>query len=86
MSNVNDKDKHRTVYLDWLPVKATWTPAGPTEHINTAEFPMVYYEKTKDPAELRSLVENPTITHAASDFPKQLIKKGKAQELRSKFT
>ena len=21
-----NKQKHKTVYLDWLPVKATWTP------------------------------------------------------------
>jgi hypothetical protein len=35
---------------------------------------------------LISKVEGATVSHVAKDFPEVIIKSGKAQELRSKFT
>lgn len=72
----------RWVRVCWIPVYANWA-LGPTETITAKEFPMIYYAKT--PQELRSKVNNATITHVAKDFPEALLKTGKAKELRSKW-
>ena len=77
--------KTETTYLDWLPVQATWTPAGPTETLTAKSFPMTYLQKPVKTQELRSKVENATVIHVTKEFPEIVTKKGKAKELRSKF-
>lgn len=67
----------------WL--SGQWAAPAITETTIAKEFPSVYYEKPKRPAELRSYVEGATITRIAATFPHQLIKKGKAKELTSKW-
>lgn len=49
-------------------------------------FPMLYLPKPIRAQELKSKVEGATITKTTQDYPQELIKKGKAQELRSKFS
>jgi len=61
-------------------------PAAPTETIVAQEYPMLYLPKPLKASMLLSKVEGATITSVANDFPEVLIKKGKAQELKSKFT
>jgi len=56
------------------------------ESIIAKHFPMLYLAKPVKAQELISKVEGATIIDIAKDFPKHLIKKGKANELKSKFT
>lgn len=56
-----------------------------SETITANTFPMQYLAKPVKAQELKSKVEG-TIIKIAKDFPEVLIKAGKAQELRSKFT
>jgi len=65
----------------------TWTvPPVLVETITAKNFPMLYLSKPITAQELISKVEGATITHIAKDYPEHLIKKGKAQELKSKFS
>ena len=48
-------------------------------------FPMYYLSRPIKAQELISKVEGATITHVSSELPEKLIRKGKANELRSKF-
>jgi len=57
----------------------------PTETITAKNFPMLYVSKPVKTQELISKVEGATITKVANDFPEELIKSGKAAELKSKF-
>ena len=74
----------RYVRVCWIPVYADWS-LGPTETITAKNFPMTYLPKPSPAQELSSKVQGATITHVAKDFPEKLLKKGKAQELQSKF-
>jgi len=67
-------------------VTTTFTPVVPAvvEHRTVAEFPMVYYTKT--PCELRSKVEGATIVRVVLLFPPETIKKGRALELKDKWS
>jgi len=49
-------------------------------------FPMSYLAKPVKAQELISTVEGATLLDVAKDFPKYLIKEGKANELKSKWT
>jgi len=68
----------------WL--SGIWAPPAVTETIVAKPFPMLYLAKPIKAQELISKVEGATITTIAKDFPEILIKKGKAQELKSKFS
>jgi hypothetical protein len=57
-----------------------------TETIVAENYPMLYLSKPIDAQMLISKVEGATVSHVAKDFPEVIIKSGKAQELRSKFT
>lgn len=73
---------NRYVRVCWIPVYADWS-LGPVETSIAKEFPMTYLSNSAK--ELRSKVSGATIDHVAKDFPEVLVKKGKAQELRSKW-
>lgn len=60
-------------------------PPAFVETIVAQRFPMRYLSKPVKAQELISTVEGVTITHTAKDFPETLLKKGTAQELRSKW-
>uniref|UniRef100_A0A6M3LU49 Uncharacterized protein n=1 Tax=viral metagenome TaxID=1070528 RepID=A0A6M3LU49_9ZZZZ len=72
----------------WLKVRF-WAVGGAPpifeETIVAQHFPMHYLSKPVKAQELISKVEGATITHTTQDFPETLLKKGKAQELRSKW-
>jgi len=55
------------------------------ETIVAESFPMLYLSKPVTAQELVSKVEGATVTTVARDYPEILIKRGKSQELRSKF-
>jgi hypothetical protein len=57
-----------------------------TETITAKNFPMLYLSKPIKAQELISKVEGATITKVANDFPLELIKSGKAKELKSKWS
>ena len=56
------------------------------ETITANCFPMLYLTKPKTAEELISSVEGATLIDVAKDFPKYLLKKNKANELKSKFS
>jgi hypothetical protein len=56
------------------------------ETIVAENYPMLYLSKSVDAQMLISKVEGATVSHVAKDFPEVIIKSGKAQELRSKFS
>jgi len=60
-------------------------PPAPKEHIVAMTFPMIYLEPGVA-NELVSKVSGATVLHVAKEFPEHLIKKGKACELRSKWS
>jgi hypothetical protein len=66
----------------WL--SGVWKPPA-VETITANSYPMQYLPLPLKAMELASKVENATIISIALDYPLKLIKKGKAQELRSKF-
>lgn len=68
------------VYYDSLSLAAV------TETIVAMNFPMLYLSKPVKAEELISKVEGATITVVCKEFPQQLIKAGKANELRDKWT
>jgi hypothetical protein len=57
-----------------------------TETIVAKEFPMSYLGKPIKAEELRSKVEGATVTVVSKDYPLVLKKKGKQQELVSKWS
>jgi hypothetical protein len=66
----------------WL--SGVWKPPA-VETITTNSYPMQYLPIPLKAMELASKVEDAAIIPVALDYPLKLIKKGKAQELRSKF-
>lgn len=69
-----------------LPLPMTITIPGPTENITAKSFPMLYLSKPIKAQELISKVEGATIIEVAKDFPEELLKSGKAKELKSKWS
>ena len=63
-----------------------YPPVILVETIAAKTFPMLYLSKPVTAQELISKVEGATVKHVAKDFPEALIKDGKAEELRSKFS
>jgi hypothetical protein len=61
-------------------------PPAIIETIIAMEFPMLYRAEPVTSKELRSRVSGATITKVANIFPQELIKSGKAKELRSKWS
>jgi len=57
-----------------------------TETINAKTFPMQYLATPVTANELISTVSGATISLVSKDFPKELIKSGKAKELKSKWS
>ena len=57
-----------------------------SEERTANRFPMSYLAKPIKAQELISKVEGATLVDVAQDFPKYLIKKDKANELKSKWT
>jgi len=68
----------------WL--SGLWAVPAVIETITAKNFPMLYLSKPVTAQELVSKVEGAIITHVAKDLPEYLIKKDRAQELRSKFS
>jgi len=68
----------------WL--SGTWAPPAVTETIVSKNFPMLYLPKPIKAQELISKVEGATLITVVKELPETLIKKDKAQELRSKFS
>jgi hypothetical protein len=65
-----------------------WSFQAPaiTETIVAQNFPMNYLPSPTKAAQLTSKVSGATITTVSQDYPLTLIKKDKAQELKSKFS
>lgn len=57
-----------------------------TETIIAMEFPMLYRIEQIMAKELRSRVSGVTISKVANTFPHELLKSGKAKDLRSKWS
>jgi len=76
------------VALTWGPIKIRYIEYTPpiVETIVAKDFPMLYLSKPLKAQKLISKVEGATVTSVAKDFPEELLKSGKAKELRSKFT
>lgn len=68
----------------YLPVQVDYT--GVVETIVAQGMPMHYLSEPPAAKELTSKVSGATITHVAKDFPEALLKKGRAKELRSKWS
>jgi len=62
------------------------TPPVFVETITAKSFPMLYLSKPIKTQQLTSKVEGATITKVANDFPEELLKSGKSNELRSKWS
>jgi len=72
---------------DWCMIVVAFRElaGGAVETITAKNFPMLYVSKPVKTQELISKVEGATITKVANDFPEELIKSGKAKELKSKW-
>lgn len=70
-----------SIRFDYLTLVAAYE-----ETIVAQRFPMRYLSKPVKAQELISTVEGATVTHTAKNFPETLLKKGAAQDLRSKFS
>jgi hypothetical protein len=72
---------------DWCMIVVAFKElaGGAVETITAKNFPMLYVSKPVKTQELISKVEGATITKVANDFPEELIKSGKAKELKSKW-
>jgi hypothetical protein len=68
----------------WM--SGVWGAPAVTETIVAKGFPMLYLSKPLKAEELISKVEGATVTTIAKDFPLELIRTGKAKELRSKWS
>ena len=78
-----DADQSTKTFMeDWFFEAAPAT----TETITAQSFPMLYLNKPVKAEELISKVEGATITKVAKDFPEELVKSGKAKELKSKWS
>jgi len=74
---------------DWATILGAIKEApapGVSETITAKEFPMSYFMGAPVAKELRSHVSGATLVKVAMTFPPQIIKKGKAHELSSKWT
>jgi len=73
---------------DWCMIVGAFKElvGGAVETITAKNFPMLYVSKPVKTQELISKVEGATITKVANDFPEELIKSGKAKELKSKWS
>ncbi len=60
-------------------------PPVTIETIIAKEFPMLYRAEPVTAKELRSKVSGATVTNIANIFPQELIKVGKAKDLRSRW-
>ncbi len=60
-------------------------PPAIMEIILAMEFPMLWRTEPVTAKELRSRVSGATITKVANIFPQELLKAGKAKELKSKW-
>jgi hypothetical protein len=80
-----------SAYADWIAIRKYVSPE-PTVSIGSEvvivanSFPMLYLAKPIKAQELKSKIEGATITTIAQDYPKELLKSGKAKETRSKWT
>jgi hypothetical protein len=74
--------------LSCLPAKLIDFVAIPVvvETIVAEDFPRQYLESPIKAQQLTSKVSGATIQTVSQDYPEHLIKKGKAQELKSKWT
>ena len=86
MATCQKTKKSKTIYVDWMGVYADWTLPGATETINAKNFPMTYLDSQEKANELISTVSGETVSLVSNDFPKELLKSGKAKELRSKWS
>lgn len=65
-----------------------WLTGWPTPAVETVvakNFPMEYVESPIKAEQLTSKVQGTTMITISKDFPRQMIKKTKAQDLRSKW-
>jgi hypothetical protein len=67
-------------------MSGVWAPPAVVETITAKSFPMIYLSKPVKAEELISKVEGATIKDVAKDYPKYLLRAGKAQELKSKWS
>ena len=90
-TNIDSREKpdpylrypRRKSYLNdlwWVP------PPSLVETIVAQEFPMTYLREPVTAKDLRSRVSGATVTKVANPLPQELIKTGKAKELRSRFS
>ena len=63
-----------------------FTPSGAVETIVAKDFPMVYRAEPVTVKELRSRVSGATVTKIANPFPQEIVKAGKARDLRSRWS
>jgi hypothetical protein len=63
-----------------------WVPPPVVETITAKDFPMGYLPSPIKAQELASKVSGTTILLASQEYPRRLIKAGKAAELRGKFS
>jgi len=72
---------------DWCMIVGAFKEvAGAVETITAKNFPMLYLSKPVKSQELISKVEGATITKVANDFPEEVLKAGKAKELKSRWS
>lgn len=62
-----------------------WVPPAITETILAKAFPMSYLAEPLTAKILISRVSGATIITVAKDFPRELLKAGKAKELKSRW-
>ncbi len=75
----------RYLMEDGLGVYLLEVAAAITETILAKDFLMLYRAEPVTSKELRSRVSGATITRVANTFPQELIKTGKAKELKSRW-
>ncbi len=61
-------------------------PPAIIETIIAMSFPMLYRTEPVTSKELKSRVSGATITKIANTFPQEVLKTGKAKDLRSKWS
>jgi len=62
-----------------------YTPPGAVETVVAKDFPIAHLEVPVKAKQLTSKVQGATKTTVSKDFPEELLKSGKAAELKSKF-
>jgi hypothetical protein len=68
----------------WM--SGVWAPPAVVETIVAKDYPMGYLPSPAKAEQLTSKVSGATIQQASQDYPLGTIKKGKATELKSKWT